>query len=77
MGTLSQLGQGLQVVTNHCVNNVLCILEEEMYRSEIQVTKLASWNHRMVKVGKDLYDPWVQPQPISTIPTDHVPKSER
>lgn len=46
-----------------------------MYRSEIQVTKSASWNHRMVKVGNDLYDPWVQPQPISTIPTNHVSKS--
>ena len=30
--------------------------------------------YRIIKVGKDLSDHQVQPQPIPTVPTDHVPK---
>ena len=52
------------------------MLEKEMYGSEIQVTELASWNHRMVKVGKDLHGPHVQPQPVPSISIEHVLKSE-
>ena len=33
---------------------------------------LETQSHRTTQVGKDLQDPQAQPQPIPTVPTDHV-----